>query len=248
MAVGSEIEWTEATWNPTTGCSKVSSGCANCYAETLTKRLHAMGQPKYHNGFTYTEHASAVNLPFTWKKPRRIFVNSMSDLFHENATHDFTARCFEVMLQADWHTYQVLTKRPHLMAEFSKRFEKYYGRVIPGHIWLGTSIENADMLFRINELRTVRCKTRFISFEPLLGPIGPMNLDGIHWVIVGGESGTRHRPVKKDWILDIITQCKHQGVPVFFKQWGGPRPKSGGRSIDGKIYSEYPKIRNRFAI
>lgn len=241
MAVGSSIEWTEATWNPTTGCSKVSPGCANCYAETLAKRLHAMRMPKYSNGFTYTEHESAVNIPLTWKKPRRIFVNSMSDLFHENATHEFMTRCFEVMLRANWHTYQILTKRPHRMADYSRRFEELHGRVIPGHIWLGTSIENADLLFRMDELRMVRCKMRFISFEPLLGPVGSMNLADIHWVIIGGESGTGYRPVKKEWILDIISQCQRQDVPVFFKQWGGPRPKSGGRRIDGKVYSKYPK-------
>ena len=241
MAVGSSIEWTEATWNPTTGCSKVSTGCANCYAETLAKRLHAMGMPKYSNGFTYTEHESAVNIPLTWKKPRRIFVNSMSDLFHEDATPEFIARCFDVMLRANWHTYQVLTKRPHRMANYSRLFEELHERVIPGNIWLGTSIENADSLFRMDDLRRVRCKTRFISFEPLLGPVGPMILDNIHWVIIGGESGTGYRPVKKEWILDIIYQCQQQDVPVFFKQWGGPRPKSGGRHIDGKIYSKYPK-------
>ena len=241
MAVGSSIEWTEATWNPTTGCSKVSTGCANCYAETLAKRLHAMGMPKYSNGFTYTEHESAVNIPLTWKKPRRIFVNSMSDLFHEDATPEFIARCFDVMLQANWHTYQVLTKRPHRMANYSRLFEELHEQVIPGNIWLGTSIENADSLFRMDDLRRVRCKTRFISFEPLLGPVGPMILDNIHWVIIGGESGTGYRPVKKEWILDIIYQCQQQDVPVFFKQWGGPRPKSGGRHIDGKIYSKYPK-------
>jgi protein gp37 len=200
-----------------------------------------MRMPKYSNGFAYTEHESAVNIPLTWKKPRRIFVNSMSDLFHENATHEFTARCFEVMLRANWHTYQILTKRPHRMADYSRRFEELHGRVMPGHIWLGTSIENADLLFRMDELRMVRCKMRFISFEPLLGPVGPMNLDDIHWVIIGGESGTGYRPVKKEWILDIISQCQRQDVPVFFKQWGGPRPKSGGRRIDGKVYSKYPK-------
>ena len=200
-----------------------------------------MRMSKYSNGFTYTEHESAVNIPLTWKKPRRIFVNSMSDLFHDNATHEFTARCFEVMLRANWHTYQILTKRPHRMADYSRRFEELHGRAIPGHIWLGTSIENADLLFRMDELRMVRCKTRFISFEPLLGPVGPMNLDDIHWVIIGGESGTGYRPVKKEWILDIISQCQHQDVPVFFKQWGGPRPKSNGRHIDGKVYNKYPK-------
>lgn len=240
MATGSGIEWTDATWNPTTGCSKVSLGCANCYAETLTKRLHAMGQPKYRNGFAYTEHPSAVNIPTSWKKPRRIFVNSMSDMFHENATTSFILRCFEVMLDANWHTYQILTKRPHLMADFSKRFEDIFGQVIPDHIWLGTSIEDNNFIFRMDELRKARCKTRFISFEPLLGPMGPVRLDGIDWVIIGGESGAGHRPVKKEWILDIIGQCKAQKVSVFFKQWGGPRPKSGGRSINGQEYNEYP--------
>ena len=240
MAIGSGIEWTDATWNPTTGCSKVSLGCANCYAETLTKRLHAMGQPKYRNGFAYTEHPSAVNIPTSWKKPRRIFVNSMSDMFHENATTSFILRCFEVMLDANWHTYQILTKRPHLMADFSKRFEDIFGQVIPDHIWLGTSIEDNNFIFRMDELRKARCKTRFISFEPLLGPMGPVHLDGIDWVIIGGESGAGHRPVKKEWILDIIGQCKDQKVSVFFKQWGGPRPKSGGRRIDGQEYNEYP--------
>ena len=240
MAIGSGIEWTEATWNPTTGCTKVSSGCTNCYAETLSKRLYAMGNQKYDNGFTYTEHPSMLNAPLGWKKPRRIFVNSMSDLFHENATPDFILQCFDVMLQADWHTYQILTKRPHRMAEFSKRFEDIFEQVIPSHIWLGTSIEDANSLFRMDELRKVRCKTRFISFEPLLGAIGSVNFDGIHWAIVGGESGAGYRPVKKEWILDIIMQCKEQRVPVFFKQWGGPRPKSGGRTIDGIVYDEYP--------
>ncbi len=242
MAVGSGIEWTEATWNPSTGCSKVSSGCANCYAERLAKRLHAMGQPKYRNGFAYTEHPDAVNLPKAWKKPRRIFVNSMSDLFHENATRDFVLRCFEVMLQANQHTYQILTKRPHLMADFSKRFEDIFGYVIPGNIWMGTSIEDANSLFRMDRLREVRCKTRFVSFEPLLGPVRPANLDGIHWAIIGGESGAGYRPVKKEWVRDIIRQCRDQKVPVFFKQWGGPRPKSGGRRVDGREYSEYPVL------
>lgn len=242
MAIGSGIEWTEATWNPTTGCSKVSSGYTHCYAETLTKRLHAMGQPKYRNGFAYSEHPSAVNLPLGWKKPRRIFVNSMSDLFHEHATPDFVWQCFEVMLKANWHTYQILTKRPRRMADFSERFEEHFNRTIPKHIWLGTSIEDADTLFRLEKLRKARCEIRFISFEPLLGSIGPINLDDIHWVIVGGESGAGYRPVKKEWVLDIIEQCRYQNIPIFFKQWGGPRPKSNGLSINGKEYDQYPTL------
>lgn len=241
MAIGSAIEWTEATWNPTTGCSKISAGCANCYAETLAKRLHAIGMPKYDNGFTYTEHESAVDIPLTWKKSRRIFVNSMSDLFHEDAAPEFIARCFDVMIKANWHTYQILTKRPHRMKDFSRMFERYFGMSIPGHIWMGTSVENADTLYRLDDLRKVRCKTRFISFEPLLGSVGQVNLDGIHWVIIGGESGPGYRPVKKEWIIDIISQCQQQHVPVFFKQWGGLRPKSGGRHINGRTYNEYPK-------
>lgn len=240
MALGSGIEWTDATWNPTTGCTKVSSGCANCYAETLTKRLYAMGQIKYRNGFTYTEHPSTVDIPIRWRKPRRIFVNSMSDMFHENATDDFIVRCFKTMLQANWHTYQILTKRPHIMADFSKRFEDMFGYIIPRHIWLGTSIEDGNSLYRLDELCEARCKTRFISFEPLLGPIGTVNFDGINWAIIGGECGAGYRPVKKEWVLDIIRQCKDQRVSVFFKQWDGPHPKSGGRLIDGQEYSEYP--------
>ena len=240
MAIGSGIEWTDATWNPTTGCTKVSSGCTNCYAESLTKRLRAMGQPKYGNGFAYTEHLSVVSLPLRWKKPRRIFVNSMSDMFHEDATHDFIWQCFDVMLKADWHTYQILTKRPRRMTDFSERFAESFKRTIPKHIWLGTSIEDASTLFRMEELRKARCQVRFISFEPLLGPMGQINLDGINWVIIGGECGAGYRPVKKEWILDIIRQCKDQNVSIFFKQWSGPHTKSAGRRIDGKEYSEYP--------
>lgn len=202
-----------------------------------------MGQPKYHNGFTYTEHAETVDTPLAWKKPRRIFVNSMSDMFHEKATFGFVARCFSVMLKANWHTYQVLTKRPHIMLKFSRMFRNNTGCDIPNHIWMGTSVENEKYLNRIDELRKVACKMRFISFEPLLGPIGPVNLGQIDWVIIGGESGKGFRKIQKEWVIDLINRCQTQDVPVFFKQWGGVRPKSGGRLVDGNEYSQYPKTK-----
>jgi len=245
MAIGSEIEWTEATWNPTTGCSKISPGCKNCYAETLTKRLKAMGQQKYKKGFQYVEHPSDVDLPLTWKKSKKIFVNSMSDLFHENSIFEFTGKCFAMMIQADHHDYQVLTKRPKRMAEFSDLFFKYFGHKIPNFMWMGTSIESKQYTSRIKELRKVKCHTRFISFEPLLESVGKVNLKGIDWAIIGGESGHHFREVKKEWIEEIIEQCKEQEVPVFFKQWGGFRPKAGGRTINRRKYSEYPKIPKR---
>lgn len=245
MAIGSEIEWTEATWNPTSGCTKISPGCKNCYAETLTKRLKAMGQQKYKKGFQYIEHPSDINLPLTWKKPKKIFVNSMSDLFHENSTFEFTGKCFATMIQADQHDYQILTKRPKRMAEFSEIFFEYFGHKIPNFMWMGTSIENKQYVSRIKDLRKVRCHTRFISFEPLIDSVGKLNLKGIDWVIIGGESGPHYREVKKEWIQEILEQCIEQKVAVFFKQWGGFRPKSGGRTINRRKYSEYPKINKK---
>lgn len=240
MAIGSRIEWTEATWNPTTGCTKISSGCKNCYAATLSKRLKAMGVKKYKNQFEFAEHEDDLELPLEWKKPKKIFVNSMSDLFHEKSTMEFVARCFNTMIKASWHTYQVLTKRPSKMSDFSKLFNDYFGYKIPNHIWMGTSVENDDNVWRIDELRKVDCNVRFISFEPLIGSVGSIDLSGIHWAIIGGESGYGYRPVKEEWIMEIINQCKKQNVAVFFKQWGGARPKSGGRLINDKIYDEYP--------
>ena len=245
MAIGSEIEWTEATWNPTTECTKISPGCKNCYAETLTKRLKAMGQEKYKKGFRYVEHPSDVDLPLTWKKPKKIFVNSMSDLFHENSTFEFTGRCFATMIQADHHDYQILTKRPKRMAEFSKLFFEYFGHKIPNYMWMGTSIESQEYVSRINDLRKVKCHTRFISFEPLIDSVGKLNLRGIDWIIIGGESGYHYRSVRKEWIMEIIEQCIKQNVSVFFKQWGGFRPKSGGRTINGREYNEYLKTTKR---
>lgn len=242
MAIGSGIEWTEATWNPATGCSKISPGCANCYAEKLSKRLQLMNLKKYQKGFRYVEHYNEINTPLKWTKPRRIFVNSMSDLFHEHASIDFIRKCFFVMIKAHQHTYQVLTKRPEKMRKFSYLFEKEFDQKIPLYIWMGVSIESQNYDWRIEELRGVECFTRFISFEPLLGPIENVNLKGIDWAIIGGESGYGYRGVKGEWIRSLIKQCKKQKVPVFFKQWGGPRPKSGGREIDGKTFDEYPTI------
>ena len=244
MATSSSIEWTEATWNPTTGCSKISPGCKNCYAEKLSIRLNAMGVKKYKNNFKFTEHPQDLELPLRWKKPKKIFVNSMSDLFHENAKIEYIASCFHTMLKGDHHIYQVLTKRPDVMSDFSKLFEKYFGDIIPSHVWMGTSVENNDFKWRIDALRQVKCHTRFISIEPLLGAIDKLDLTNIDWVIIGGESGINFRPVKKKWITNIIKQCKKQKVAVFFKQWGGFRPKSGGREINGKTYDQYPKIEN----
>lgn len=241
MANNSAIEWTEATWNPTTGCTKISSGCKNCYAALLSKRLKLMGVQKYENEFKFTEHKDDLELPLEWKKPRKIFVNSMSDLFHEESRTEFITKCFDVMQRANWHTYQVLTKRPTKMAEFSELFFRYFGKV-PSHIWMGTTVENRDNIWRIDELRNVKCEIRFISFEPLIGAIGEIDLSGIHWAIIGGESGYGHRPVQKEWIMEIIKQCKKQKVAVFFKQWGGARPKSGGRAINGRTYDEYPIV------
>ncbi len=244
MATNSSIEWTEATWNPTTGCTKISPGCKNCYAEKLSKRLNAMGVRKYRNNFKFTEQPQDLELPLTWKKSKRIFVNSMSDLFHEDSRFEFIGSCFNVMLQAQHHVFQVLTKRPETMQEFSKLFEEFYGDIIPPHIWMGTSVENEDYKWRIDVLRKVKCHTRFLSIEPLLGSVGELNLRNIDWVIIGGESGYGYRPVQKKWIVDIIRQCKKQKVAVFFKQWGGIRPKTGGRILNGKTYDGYPKIQN----
>ena len=245
MATSSSIEWTEATWNPTTGCSKVSTGCRNCYAERLSNRLRAMGLAKYRNNFAYTEHENEIDIPLRWKKPRRIFVNSMSDLFHENADYAFVGRCFHTMLRAHWHTYQVLTKRPDRMAEFSRMFEAHYGHAVPAHVWMGTSVEDSGAAHRIDELRGVRCAVRFVSFEPLLGHIRRVSLRGIHWAIIGGESGPRYRRADPEWVDSLVSQCRDGGVPVFFKQWGGRTPKAGGRDIHGGTLDGYPSAPRR---
>ena len=233
------IQWTDATWNPSTGCSKVSPGCKNCYAERLASRLKKMGNTKYKNGFEFTPHYDAIDLPLKWRRPRKIFVNSMSDLFHESMPDEFLGRCFDTMEKANWHVYQILTKRPGRMLEFSEN----YGEV-PDHVWLGTSVELAMYKSRIEILKEIPVKVRFISFEPLLGPIGEVDLRGISWAIVGGESGPNHRPIEREWVREIKRTCRKQDVAFFFKQWGGLTPKSGGRVLDGKEWNEYPIIEN----
>jgi protein gp37 len=200
-----------------------------------------MGNPKYANGFDFTLHPDALELPLSWKEPRKVFVNSMSDLFHELMPDDYLFRCFEVMEEADWHVYQVLTKRPERMRRFAKRFGK-----IPNHIWMGTSVELAMYKWRIDTLRQVDVKIRFISFEPLLGSIGKVNLKGVAWAITGGESGPHHRPIEKDWVRELRAQCIRQRVAFFFKQWGGVTAKSGGRTLDGRLWNEYPEFVPRF--
>jgi protein gp37 len=235
MGDKSPIQWTDATWNPSTGCSKVSPGCKNCYAERLSHRLHKMGNPKYKHEFRFTLHKNTLDLPLKWKKPRKIFVNSMSDLFHESMPEDFLEKCFKIMEKADWHVYQVLTKRPHRMLSFTKEYGK-----IPDHVWLGTSVELAMYNPRIEILKQVPAKTKFISFEPLLGPIGDVDLSGVSWAIVGGESGPNHRSIKGEWVREIRKNSQRQGVAFFFKQWGGQTAKSGGRTLDGREWNEYP--------
>jgi protein gp37 len=239
MGDKSPIQWTDATWNPSTGCSKVSPGCKNCYAERLSSRLQKMGNKKYKKGFSFTLHKSAIELPLKWKRSRKIFVNSMSDLFHESMPTDFLTNCFEVMEKANWHVFQILTKRPERMLSFVED----YGEV-PDHVWLGTSVELAMYKSRIETLRKVPVNIRFISFEPLLGPIGAVDLSGISWAIVGGESGPNHRPIDPEWAQEIRDACKAQAVAFFFKQWGGRTPKSGGRVLDGKEWNEYPLVGN----
>ena len=243
MANKSAIEWTDATWNPTTGCTKVSDGCKNCYAEKVSLKLYKWGVKKYKNKFTYTEHENDLDTPIKWKKPKKIFVNSMSDLFHENATNEFIDRVFHTMLIADHHIYQILTKRPKIMKQYSIRFKEKYKMPIPPHIFMGTSVENQGTVHRIKDLQDTVCYSRFISFEPLLGDINNINIDNIDWCIIGGESGPNYRPVQKEWIVNLINQCQMYNTSIFFKQWGGPRPKSGGREINGKLYNDTPELK-----
>lgn len=245
MGDRSAIEWTEATWNPTTGCDRTSPGCDNCYAMTLSKRLRAMGQPKYQNdgdprtsgpGFRLTVHPDALDIPYGWRSPRVIFVNSMSDLFHPEVPLDFIRSVFAVMKGTPQHTYQVLTKR-------SKRLAQIAGDLPwPANVWMGVSIESEKYAFRIDHLRSVNAAVRFVSAEPLLGGLPSLDLSAIDWLIAGGESGPNARPVQESWLQDLRDQCGAQGVAFFFKQWGGRTPKAGGRELDGKLWSEMPSL------
>ena len=231
------IEWTEATWNPVTGCSKVSSGCQNCYAERMAHRLKAMGQPKYRNGFEVTVHPQSLSLPLSWRKPRLIFVNSMSDLFHEEVPEEFILRVFQVMRKAKWHNFQVLTKRAHRLEVMDPAIRW------PENVWMGITVEDADCLERLQPLRSCGATVKFISFEPLLGPIPEPDLEGIDWAIVGGESGPSARPMDKQWALDLRDACLRQDIPFFFKQWGGTRKKKAGRLLDGREWNQLPVLR-----
>ncbi|MBC8179895.1 phage Gp37/Gp68 family protein [candidate division KSB1 bacterium] len=234
MAQKSSIEWTESTWNPVTGCTKISPGCKNCYAERMTKRLTAMGQLNYRNGFKLTTHDHVVALPRTWKKHQTIFVNSMSDLFHEDVPDSFILKVFKSMEEANWHVFQVLTKRSERLAKIAQILPW------PKNIWMGVSVENEDYTFRIDHLRTIPAYIKFLSCEPLIGPVPNMNLNGIDWVIVGGESGPKSRPIEEEWVTDIRDQCQDSQASFFFKQWGGVNKKKNGRILVNKTWNEMP--------
>lgn len=233
------IEWTESTWNPATGCTLVSPGCKNCFAKRVANRMKGMGSHKYRNGFDYTQHPDAIDQPTRWRKPRMVFVNSMSDLFHEQATEEFLRQVFWVMERTP-HTYQILTKRPERMVEFIKAWTNNFAKPVPDNIWLGVSVELQAYVNRISILRMIPCRVRFVSFEPLLGPIEGVDLAMMHWAIIGGESGPDYRPMEYEWANGLIQQCEAQGVPAFFKQWGGRVASAGGRTINGRTYDGYP--------
>lgn len=233
----SSIEWTEMTWNPTTGCTKISTGCKFCYAEIMTRRLKAMGVQKYQAGFKVVKtHEDQLGIPYTWKQPKVVFVNSMSDLFHESVPLDFIKKVFAVMNENPQHVFQVLTKRAERLYEVHKELKWTH------NIWMGVSVENEKVKERISFLNKTRAKVKFLSCEPLIGPLPKLNLKKIDWVIVGGESGYRPRPMETDWVLDIQEQCRKWGVAFFFKQWGGRRKKKNGRVLNGRTYDEMPEM------
>lgn len=238
MADSSAIEWTDATWNPVTGCTKVSRGCDNCYAERFSERFRGVPGHPFEAGFDLALRPERLEWPLKWKRPRMIFVNSMSDLFHKEVQCDFIDRVFDTMERADWHIFQVLTKRSSLMARYLKG--RYGNGAAPAHIWCGVSVEDAQAKTRIAHLRSAPASVRFLSLEPLLGPLGRLDLTRIDWVIAGGESGPGARMMHSDWVREIRDQCMTQGTAFFFKQWGGLRPKSGGRILDNREWNEYP--------
>lgn len=231
----SKIEWTESTWNPLTGCTKISPGCKNCYAERMAKRLQAMGVEKYREGFQLALHPEVLEEPLNWNKPQMIFVNSMSDLFHKDVPLDFIQRIFDVMRRAHWHQFQVLTKRTDRLLELDPQIDW------PKNVWMGVSVETAAYMHRIDLLRRTHAAVKFLSLEPLLGPLPGMDLSGIDWVIVGGESGPHVRPIQPEWVRDIRDQCVQANVPFFFKQWGGTNKKKTGRLLDLRTWDELPR-------
>jgi protein gp37 len=238
MADATPIEWTDATWNPVTGCTKISPGCANCYAERLAERFRGTVGHPFASGFDLVLRPERLDQPLRWRRPRMIFVNSMSDLFHKHVPSAFVDRVFDTMEQADWHVYQILTKRSSRMRDYVR--ERYGGSLPPNHVWLGVSVEDNARLSRVEHLRNTPAAVRFISLEPLIGPVDALKLDGISWVIVGGESGPRARPMNPDWARTVRDRCVTASVPFFFKQWGGTRPSSGGRVLDGAVWSQWP--------
>jgi protein gp37 len=243
MAEKSTIEWTNSTWNPVTGCTKISPGCDCCYAERFSERFRGVEDHPFENGFDLTLRPERILQPLSWSKPRMIFVNSMSDLFHKEVPHSHIDRVFDTMEEADWHVFQVLTKRSSLMRNYiNKRYGK---RLVPEHIWLGVSVEDSKRRSRVTHLQQAPVSIRFLSIEPLIGDLGELDLVGISWVIVGGESGPRARPMKEEWVTSIRNRCVRQDVPFFFKQWGGFRPKAGGRLLEGREWSEFPRLSSR---
>jgi protein gp37 len=238
MSTTTDIEWTDATWNPVTGCTKVTPGCDNCYAERFSERFRGVPGHPFESGFDLTLRPARLEQPLAWRQPRQIFVNSMSDLFHKAVPRSFIDSVFETMERAHWHTFQVLTKRSSLMTRYLAN--RYGTAKAPPHIWLGVSVEDARNAVRIKHLAQARASVKFVSFEPLLGPVGRVDLRSIDWAIVGGESGPRARPMEEAWAIDIRDQCHTAGVAFFFKQWGGVRPKSGGRLLSGREWNQYP--------
>lgn len=235
MGAKSSIEWTESTWNPVTGCTKISPGCDHCYAERLALRLQAMGQSNYVNGFELTVQDRMLELPLRWRIPQTVFVNSMSDLFHKDVPNEYVHRVFDVMGRASWHRFQVLTKRSLRLSRLSKELDWQ------PNIWMGVSVENSDYTFRIDHLRETGAHIKFLSLEPLLGPLPNLNLDSMDWVIVGGESGPGARPMRREWVLDVRDQCQKAGVPFFFKQWGGTNKKKTGRLLENRTWDDMPR-------
>ena len=235
VATKSNIEWTEMTWNPVTGCTKISQGCKHCYAERMAKRLTAMGSVRYRNGFEVTLHPDLVDVPRGWRQPRVVFVNSMSDLFHDDIPLAYIQRVFATMRDCPHHTFQVLTKRSERLAEFAPYLPW------PKNVWMGVSVEDARVVRRVADLQSTPAAVRFLSLEPLIGPLDDLPLDGIHWAIVGGESGPKARPMQKQWVSSLLRQCRTAKVPFFFKQWGGVRKDLTGRALNGRIYDEMPR-------
>lgn len=231
-----KIQWTEMTWNPITGCTKISDGCLNCYAARMAKRLKAMGNPRYINEFAVTVHKDLLEVPLDIKQPKMIFVNSMSDLFHKDIPDDIIIKVFETMNKAHWHTFQVLTKRPERVLEMDQAGLLKWSP----NIWMGTTVENDKYVDRIDKLRETKANIKFLSCEPLLGSLKVISLEEINWVIVGGESGPKSREMKKEWVLELKDLCEKDGVAFFFKQWGGVNKKKNGRLLDGKTYDGYP--------